>query len=165
MTLNQSKAQLSEAYATAIASAARCSTRKTAIDDDSVDLTLVSTRNGLYRHKPELHLQLKATAQNVVGATHVDFDLPLKNYEDLRDPMVLVPKILVVMVLPDNPADWLRQAEHRTRVYRCAYWLSLVDLPEVSNSTTVRVHLPRSQMFTPAALNTIMDSIANGGNP
>jgi len=164
MTLDQRKEQLSVAYAYAVASAAGCSVKDVKVDDDSVDMTIVSTLVGSALHAPELNIQLKATSRNIRRQHEVSFPLELKNYEDLRK-KTLVPRILVVMLLPRGPANWLKQAESHAEVSHCAYWKSLYGMPATRNSSTVTVKLLRSDILTPAALSSIMSTIANGGRP
>lgn len=164
MTLNQQKEQLSAAYVLAVASAAQCSVKEVKVDDDSIDLTIVSKQTGKIYHAPELNIQLKATARASLCEDKLTFPLKVKNYDELRI-KTLVPRILVVMVVPDTPELWIRQAEFKTQIYRCAYWVNLFGKSPSPNCTSISVELPRENIFTPAVLSRIMSTIADGDMP
>jgi hypothetical protein len=164
LTLDQQKEQLSAAYVLAIASAAGCSLKDVKVDDDSVDVTVVSTIEGRKLHAPELNIQLKATSRDLLDDAEIAYPLKLKNYEDLRK-KTLVPRILVVLIVPDSPSDWLKQGEFKTQVYRCAYWVSLWGQQSTTNTTNVTVKIPRKNILTPSALSRLMATIADGGRP
>src|SRR5262249_25518326 len=130
------------------------------IDDDSVDVEVGAT--GLIHatsvlHTPKLQLQLKATAQQIVlKDTHVAFPLPIKNYNDLRK-RTMIPRLLVVLLLPPTLEEWLHQTEERMVSTKCAYWLSLLGQPDVANEATITVHIPRQNAFTVDNLRDLME--------
>jgi hypothetical protein len=76
-----------------------------------------------------------------------------------------IPRILVVLVLPEHRKDWLQQSEEELCIRYCAYWVSLRGLPETPNTTTVTISLPRTNQFTVAALQSIMQRIGQGVEP
>jgi len=47
----------------------------------------------------------------------------------------------------------------------CGWWLSLRGLAKSDNVATVRVKVPRSQMFDVAGLKAIMNRLGQGGFP
>jgi len=47
----------------------------------------------------------------------------------------------------------------------CGYWVSLRGMPETPNTATVTVTLPRVNLFTPNALQFIMQLIGEGYKP
>jgi hypothetical protein len=163
LDINRQKEQLSVAYVHAVASAAGCSVKDVKVDDDSVDLSVVSRMEGKKLHAPELNIQLKATSQDFMDESELTYPLKLKNYDDLRK-KTLVPRILVVMVLPDEPAKWLKQAEFKTHLYRCCYWVSLLGQQATTNTTSVSVKIPRKNILTPDAISSMMSVIADGGD-
>src|SRR3954454_9711632 len=103
MDIAQRKEQFSHAYVRAVASVAGYTVYKPEVDDDSVDLGLAAKGRGDTIRSPRLEMQLKCTAQNVVRTAHVGFELNKKNYDDLRGSDLLVPRILVVVVVPEQP--------------------------------------------------------------
>jgi len=76
-----------------------------------------------------------------------------------------VPRILVVVLVPENLADWLVHSEDELSMRHCGYWVSLRGQLETSNATTVTVELPRSNQFTVEAVVSMFQRISNGGFP
>ena len=159
LTSEQIKEELSYAYLHAVASHAGFSCEHGPRKDmDSVDAQVLA-RGRLVadstRFSPRLEFQLKATAVAAPTGTHFSFALPMKNYNDLRQPRV-VPVYLIVFTLPENAADWLALDEEALVTRRCAYWCSLLGAPEVANTDSRTVRLPRNQCLTPDALTELM---------
>ena len=165
MDMGSQKEQFSIAYARAVASVAGYAAAKFDVDDDSVDLSLAERGGKGTVRSPRLDLQLKCTEQDIMRDDHLAFALGIKNYDDLRPENVLVPRILVVVLVPDRVDDWLAQSEEELALRRCGYWVSLRGMPGTNNSTSVTIDIPRSQMFTPAVLRDIMERVGNGGAP
>jgi hypothetical protein len=94
----------------------------------------------------------------------VDTPLSLKNYNELRVNSH-VPRILVVVLIPENLSHWVVQSEAELSIRHCAYWVSLRGMPETQNATTVTIELPRSNQFTVEALSTMIQRIGEGGFP
>jgi hypothetical protein len=165
MDLSQQKQEFSKAYVKAVAAASGYATQVPSVDDDSVDLGLAARGGGGTVRSPRLDLQLKCTARNLVGEQTVDFPLPIKNYEDLRPLDLMVPRILVVVVVPDDVARWIGHSEEELLLRHCGYWYSLRGLPLTQNQNTVTVNIPRTQVFDVAAVTSMLQRIANGELP
>jgi hypothetical protein len=106
MDINQQKEQFSLAYIKAVSSVAGFSLHKPSVDDDSVDIVLAQTGgNGTIR-SPRIDAQLKCTSKDVIRENYIKFTLSLKNYNDLRPENVLVPRILVVVIVPSEIDNW-----------------------------------------------------------
>lgn len=163
--LGQRKEQFSIAYLHAIASVAGYRTAEPNVDDDSIDWCVKA--RGIYgrRRSPQLDLQLKCTERLPNKNGSFGFPLSEKNYSDLRGDDVHVPRILVVVFVPDDIDSWLDQSEERLLMKHCAYWVSLRDAPETSNLKRVTVRLPRTNLFTVSALGSMMQRIGDGGSP
>lgn len=165
MDLSQRKEQFSNAYLQALSSVAGFSPQPPGVDDDSIDWTVAARGgNGTVR-SPRLDLQLKCKAASIPNRDHISYALKLKNYDDLRPENVLVPRILVVVFVPDEIESWLEQSEERLSMKRCGYWVSLRGMEGVQNRHTVTVRLPRSNLFTVSALESIMQRISNRESP
>jgi hypothetical protein len=162
MTLDMQKEQFSRAYVQAVAACAGFAWSIPSVDDDSVDLTLHQTGGGGTIRSPRLDIQLKCKANPTPAEDSFSFWLKLKNYDDLRDEHVLVPRILVVVLVPDLAADWLTHSEAQLVLRRCAYWVSLRGLPQTTNATGETISIPRSQLFDVRAIETIMTDIGGG---
>lgn len=150
---NDIKEQLSLAYLQAVAARAGCQVTPWKLDRMSVDATLAPVHGA----KVKLDVQLKATAHLELTGDEALFDLPIKNYEDLRSTEVENAQILIVFCLPNELNESLFVDEQALIMRRCAYWASLYNQPATQNTTSVRVRLPRAQLFTPEALRELMD--------
>jgi hypothetical protein len=162
VTENEQKQQLSVAYVHAVAARAGYTCQVKTVDEDSVDMLIFASGRvhaTSVISSPRLDLQLKASSVLRHDREHMSFPLPLKNYEDLRAES-MVPKLLVVFLLPEDPKEWLDVDEERMIVRRSAYWASLAGYPATSNTTTVSVPMPRSQRFTVDQLQDLMKRVS-----
>ena len=76
-----------------------------------------------------------------------------------------IPRILVVVLIPETPEDWLTQSETELCIRNCGYWSSLRGMPETPNTNSVNVTIPKTNQFTVAALQSIMETISQGVQP
>lgn len=165
MTLDMQKEQFSRAYVQAVAACAGFAWSVPSVDDDSIDMSLHQTGGGGSIRSPRLDLQLKCMAGPVPAEDTFSYPLKLKNYNDLRDVAVLVPRILVVVIVPDLVTEWLGHSEDELALRRCGYWMSLRAMPESDNDTSQTVRIPRAQVFSVDALRDIMNRIGKGALP
>lgn len=166
MHITARQEQFSKAYVRAIAAVAGFNICTYEVDNDSIDLGLVGNRRvGVDVRSPRLDVQLKCTMSDSGQGTELPFYLVLKNYDDLRDSDVHTPRILVVVCVPEDVPEWLHEQPEATAMRRCAYWFSLRGMEPSKNETKERVHIPRTQGFTVAALTQMMDTIGRGGRP
>lgn len=157
MSDNQRKSRFSLAWIEAVAAVAGYHLSEPRVDEDSVDGTLAG-REG---RRPKLDFQAKATAAAEFDDAHLLFDLPVKNYNDLRIE-TLVPRVLVVVHMPAAETEWLQQSQAGLLLRQCGYWLSLLGSPEITNRDTVRVRLPLANRFEPVALRALMSRCERG---
>lgn len=164
MTLNDQKEHFSYAYARAISATAAVGVTKPELDDDSIDLVLLQKATGSVFRSPQLDLQVKCSEVSAlsVSKTHIHYPLKLKNYEELRAADVLVPRILLVVLVPDDLTDWLYWTGEELALRRAGYWLSLRGMPPTNNSTNVTVRIPLANEFSVNQLTEIMQRIGNG---
>lgn len=160
MTLNEQKRAFSEAWLRAVAAAAGFGIQNgTVPDDQSVDITITSTLNGIAKN-PRLDVQLKCTKDDVLVDDVVKFALPQKNYDDLRDENAAVPKILVILQVPERVDLWLLHHSEKVEMYRCAWWCSLRGKPDSGNHSNTTIELPDAQRLTVESLRGIMNRLA-----
>jgi hypothetical protein len=129
LTPNDREEALSRVYVCAVAALAGYGTAIPDIDRDGVDIQI---RAGAPM-RPSLDIQLKATislGNPVEGAFR--FPLKRRNYDLLREE-TMIPRILVVLDLPKDEADWLSVSPEQLILRRCAYWASLTGLVETDN--------------------------------
>jgi hypothetical protein len=165
MTIDDQKEQVSFAYIRAVAAVAQIAVSEPAVDDDSIDLIFHRKGGGGVVRSPRLEAQVKCTDSATSTATDVAYPLKLKNYDELRPTNVLVPRILIVVTVPEDLNDWLNHSEQELAIRKCGYWLSLRGEPATTNTTSVTVRMLRSNQFTVAELKGIMQRIGIGQNP
>jgi Domain of unknown function (DUF4365) len=150
-----------DAYLLAVAGAAGCATSLRRPDDDSIDWTL-SCRLSL---RPKLDIQMKTTTTADEDGDTIQYPLKVKNYNDLVITDILVPRILILVLLPPQVEEWLAVSSTELILRHCSYWTSLRGRPTSDNEYTVTVPIPRANMFTVEALCTMMTQINEGGAP
>lgn len=147
----------SYAYITAVAASAQCEVLVPKMDYDSLDALVLPTRGG----RLPLSLQLKATAQECIENGEVVFDLPIKNYDDLRDPARGIPSLLVVLHLPREEDRWVTHEPDLLLLRNSAYYLNLLGSVAVHNEKTVRVRIPVAQRLTKDSLLELLQHVAD----
>ena len=152
---------LSRAYIHAIA--ARCGLGCSFRDFDyGIDLSVhdIIRKGRRYAESGfNLDIQAKSTTTANIKATHILYDLEIKNYDDLRDPDVGCPRVLVVLLMPKEEALWTEQTENYLALKQCAFWMSLRGMAATTNTDTIRVAIPRTNVFAIAALLQLMDKV------
>ncbi len=163
MDINQQKEQFSKAYVRDVASVAGYSIYESDVDDDSVDISIAQTGGNGTTRSPKLDIQLKCTEMNIMQDDGLHYPLKIKNYNDLRGENFLVPRMLVVVLVPDDLDDWLEQTADQLIMKHCGYWKSLRTEPETDNTTSVTVVVSKDYIFNVDSLRNIMQCIGNGG--
>jgi hypothetical protein len=155
---------LSRAYVQAIAAA--CGMGYSLPNPDyGIDLTLEDIVVREQRRVPsgwKLDVQAKSTTLAAVAGANVKYDLGVRAYDDLRDPEAPCPRILVVLVLPEDESAWLAQSEAELILRRCAYWYALRGRGRTTRRRTVRLSIPRANVFSVEALRGIMGRLKQG---
>jgi hypothetical protein len=153
MDLNARKDHFSRAIVRAIAATAGVSATVPEHDQDSLDMTFAAPDTA-EAPGSKLDAQLKCSHNIAPEAGNFSFPLPVKNYNDLRwpDGDYYVPRILIVVHVPTDPADWLVSDHEKMTLKRCAYWVSLAGAAETTNTSTVSINIPTEQVFDPATL-------------
>lgn len=126
-------------------------------DRDSIDIQIAAGGH----MRPKIDFQLKSTVKLIGSTTHYSYPLKLKNYNDLRA-ATQTPRALVVLDLPPNKADWLNITAAELVIKRAAYWVSLAGMDDTSNTTSVTIQIPKSNIFDVNALRTMMEKSRKG---
>lgn len=161
---NDIKSELSYAYLHAVASRAKCECQVSGRHSDGMGVDArvhVKERfspDSLTRFTVEV--QLKATSeQPAQQGGRLSYWVKAKNYEELRDTNVPNPQLLIVFIMPENPAEWLTCSEESLIARRCAYWLSLYDAPTGSPSGQT-VYIPTVNILSVEAFRTLLARFA-----
>lgn len=157
------EAELSYAYLHAVATRGgfSCSYTHRHLDDVCVDAQIHEDGRMLAPDSLHasfaLHVQLKATrVAPIEQGGRFSFSLPLRQYNRLRETRLAIQRIMVVLYLPEDPADWLCHSEDALIAKRCAYWVSLRGAPASDNAGHQTVYVPRAQILSIASLKEIM---------
>ena len=158
MPINQRKSRLSIAYIEAVASQAGYQVTEIKVDSDSVDGTLI----GDFGQRPRIDFQAKATARDLARNGEIRYPLPIKNYDELRIDTIN-PRILIVMLMPDDPDDWIDQTDDALCVRCCAYWTSILGERDSANKESVTVYVPMANVFDRDRLVSMMRNTERTG--
>ncbi|WP_081992393.1 DUF4365 domain-containing protein [Collimonas arenae] len=96
-----------------------------------------------------LELQLKASVKWIAEAEHIVFDLEADAYNRLvfRRDNATTPCVLILCCLPRDQTQWLKVCEDELVIKKCCYYF-FVDGPATTNSSSLRIRIPRSQLLT-----------------
>jgi hypothetical protein len=157
--------QFSQAYVKAVAAVASCSVNWEVVDVNSIDGFFKRPGGRGVWQGAQVAFQLKSTYADCIGDDHVTFPLTLKNYDDLRSEQVIVPRILIVVVIPADVGEWTKHDETALAMRKCGYWMTIRGAPQTPNTSSKTVHLPRAQVFDEVALSGMFDRVESGGLP
>ena len=151
MDLNTRKERFSLAYVSAVAAHSGYAIDEPKVDRDSIDGMFSSSQG----NRPRIEFQLKSTSLNVVKNQTLKYDLPIKNYNDLRVDS-LVPRILIVVLLPKDIKDWTVQSTAEMCLRHCGYWISLTNSAAKRNRHRIRISIPQANIFDSPTLTSLM---------
>lgn len=163
---------LSLSYVTAVAGRAglTCSVRD---PDYGIDLTVheitVRTNPGTGKKRfvesgASLDIQIKSTTRATVESKFIVHDLESEAYDDLCNPNVRTPRILVLYVAPADEMSF-NQDEERLAIGGCSYWMSFKGCKPTSNLRQQRVRIPHTNVFREEVLREMMRRVREGGDP
>lgn len=163
LTRNHRQEALCRAYVQAVAAQAGVATSHISFDY-GIDLSLRAIQQHGNRYQDariQVDLQLRSTTRANVSDTQVSYDLDVRTYEYLREDSP-IPSLLVVLVLPEEEVQWLSQSVEELIVRHCAYWLSLAGAEPTTATSSVRIAIPKTQVFSVAAVRSLMDRLSEG---
>jgi hypothetical protein len=157
------EAELSYAYLHAVASRAGFACEYTTRHMDSAAVDAIVREEGRFLAADselgsfELYVQLKATYQHLTEVNERwSYPLPIGQYNKLRSVRVSAPRLLVLLLLPEDATEWLRHSEDGLLAKRCAYWVSVRGAPESVNDVSQTVYIPKRQVLSPQSLTELM---------
>lgn len=160
LSISHAQEQFSKAFVLAVAALAGCSAAEPEPDVDDIDWTL-SCR--LAPRRPKLDLQVKSWTHATGTPEAVHYPLKRNSYDGLILTNLLIPRFLILVLVPPQPEAWLTVSPEQLVLRRCAYWCSLAGLPASENESSVTVQVPRANLFDVAALTGLMQAINEGG--
>jgi Domain of unknown function (DUF4365) len=159
--------QLQVGFLRAVAASAGCVPSEPVIDE-GIDVIL--SHKSISHTYPgdncaRLEVQLKATAEFVDSdGDHVSVPLQRDRWDYYRADCNTLSKIVVILSMPSDQADWTLADHDVFSIYHCAYWVNLATEPQSTLVKPLAV-APRSQIFDDIALCKIMARIGKGGRP
>jgi hypothetical protein len=166
LTIPHCKESLSRAYVTAVVGRSRNNLLWGREFDYGVDgsVRILKKRGTRIR---EIGLgfdfQSKTTTDWEIDGGEVAYDLEVEAYNDLveRAGSGAFPFLLVLLCLPTNEAGWLDVSPEKLVLQKCAFW-SKLNGSLTNNAGTRRIRIPVANVFTPAAVATILHDIETG---
>ncbi|MFO0750883.1 MAG: hypothetical protein U1F43_35210 [Myxococcota bacterium] len=137
MKPNDIESELSYAYLHAVAAQAgiACQLASRALDNLGIDATSTSSAtSGSGAVFTDLSLQVSSRRPSSRQRSHrrgCHTRSMLKTCNRLRGVSVVPPKLLVVLFLPPDPANWLAHSADELVLRRCGYWMSLAGAPAI----------------------------------
>jgi hypothetical protein len=160
---------LQNGYLHAVAAAAGCALAKPTPDVDGIDwIATHASKEHTVDPVADVWLQLKATAQwaptDLTGKPGFSFVLKNKHLTKLNMSPATKVRLLVVMIVPPDVADWVEATEDYFALRHACYWANLEGTaPTGQTQTTVSV--PTQNVFDDRGLCDIMSKIGAGVTP
>jgi hypothetical protein len=161
MTPAQQQEEVSKAYLHAVAAKCGFTVASWTQDHGGIDCTIgaASTVGIGHLARPKIDVQLKATCRTDVDrAEFVSWPLDMAHYDGLRAP-AHAPHLLVVLLLGTDVDRSIEHTVEQLVLRRCAYWVKMTGM-ESRDGQSVRVRLPKSNVFSPAGLRAIMERVS-----
>jgi hypothetical protein len=108
-----------------------------------------------------IQCQLKATTTCGLTNDDVLYDMDVAAYNKLarcEDPSLC---LLVLLRLPERYEEWLTLSEDELVLKNCCYWHHITGRPS-ANAASQRIKVPRTQLFTPAAVVELLNHAGRG---
>lgn len=127
--------------------------------DDGHIQSINRLSNGKYRSTGFLfHCQIKATTTTIIQNDSVVYDMDAEAFNNLASWEGTSPCLLLLMRLPQNFEDWFSLSEERLILQNCCYWYHITETT-TGNSSSKRIYVPRTQLFTPEAVTQWLDRV------
>ena len=160
---NNVKSELSYAYLHAIASCAglACEYGSRHSDGDGVDAVLrahekFGTDSVVTRFTAEVQLKSTSSVPTEVNDCF-SYRMERAHYDKARCTDTLASRLVVVLFLPDDRAEWLVHSKEALIAKRCAYWVSLYGAHSSTNrSEKETIYIPKANALSVDSLRTLM---------
>ena len=100
--------------------------------------------------------QLKSTIVPEETPAGFVYDLDVRTYNMLTPIERSGMAVLALIVLGTDTASWCEMTDDCTRLTHCAYYLTLHGMEPTSNTATIRLTLPKSNVLNPEAMRQLM---------
>lgn len=155
-------------YLRSVAAANGCVVSGVPEIDEGTDILLSHTsvsHTAISDRIARLEIQMKATGGlPAPEAASVTATMLRDRYNLYETPDPSMHRVVVILAMPQDQADWVLSQPNALSVHHCAYWTNLAGEGPISNSSTT-VHAPLTQPFDDIALCDMMERIGKGGAP
>lgn len=153
-----------ESFVRVLASAAGLTVAKEDLDTRGIDLTIGHKgKLGLRRH-PNIDVQVKSWSQRIARERGGcwQYHLRTKHFNQLAGTDFMVPRFLVLVIVPDDWHDYAAHTPAVAQLKHAAYWTSLRDRAEseLDPDGKVAVDVPVQNLLTVDSLHALMTSAA-----
>ena len=110
-----------------------------------------------------IDFQLKATSRDIIREEYVSFTMEARMNNHIaqrHERLHCTSVILIVLCLPSQSEEWLQLSEDELTLRKCCYWSKISSF--TSNLNTCIIEMPRSQIFTPEALQQMLGKTSIG---
>jgi Domain of unknown function (DUF4365) len=165
IAVTTSMEKFQDAYLGAIAAAAGCELSKPD-PDPGLDWTIghKSTRHTRVR-TAKIDVALKCTYQTQPNDNgEFSFTLQNEHLEVLSETALYYPRLLVVMLLPNDVDSWVWSRTNWMVIRHSMYWANLQGA-QVRGKAKTNVRIPYAQRFDAPELCRILHLVGSGGTP
>jgi len=103
-----------------------------------------------------IDFQVKSTTVPIEQDDEIAFDLDITAYDRLRKVNRAGLGVLVLVVVDQDREGWLTFDGEGTHLKWAAYYLCLLGAPDVPNTSTVRLRVPKANLLTIEAMKSLM---------
>lgn len=106
---------------------------------------------------PIFECQLKATINWQEEADFIVYDMDAAAFNKLvfQNNESSVPTYLVLLCLPRDQVDWVSISPDSLQLRKCCFY-ELIDGARTENTSSVRVRIPKSNIFSPDSVDEII---------
>lgn len=107
--------------------------------------------------------QLKATVNWKLEEDDIVYDIEADTYNKLvyRHTRSTYPCILILLCLPKEKSEWVSITEDELKLKKCCYYYYICGVP-TSNKESMRVRIPRSNIFSPEVVMKLVADVQSG---
>jgi Domain of unknown function (DUF4365) len=139
-----------------------CQRKDRGMDNAGIDLSIEVPGEISACLHPKLDAQVKCTSDDCIVDDYIHYKLKVKNYNILIHTRPIVPQLLIVVLVPSNINEWIKNTSnpYLTEVRASSYWISLKGLPTTTNTHSITIDIPLRNRLSPEVLKEIMRQIA-----
>lgn len=139
----------------------------TALDNIGIDIAVTDDERLFTQLPPcQFYAQVKSIRESKLkqkdGNTY--YKLRRKNYDRLIQSKVGNTILLLLVILPDNPSDWLYSTEYSTLIQYSCYWFCFEGWPESNlkhEDSKVDILVTHEDLLTPITFPLLMQKIVD----